>query len=70
MRIYNIIQGNIPVPEGIKEELTPRKQMLQDFANTKVPYNIKKELLLQSGGSILEALILPAKFGFINNSKK
>ena len=26
--IYNIMHGNIPIPEGIKEELAPRKQML------------------------------------------
>ena len=26
--IYNIMHSNIPFPEGIKEDLTPRKQML------------------------------------------
>ena len=56
------MHGNILIPEGIKEELAPRKQMLRDLADTKVPYKIKKEILLQSGGSILGALI--------NNSKK
>ena len=59
---YNIMYGNIPVPEGMKEELAPRKQMLWDLAETKVPYKIKKEILLQSGGSILGALIPPAIF--------
>ena len=47
--------------------------MLQDLANTKVPYKIKKELLLRSGGSILRALVPPdisVILGFINNSKK
>ena len=39
--IHNIMYGNIPIPEGIKEELAPRKQMLQDLADTKVPYKIK-----------------------------
>ena len=71
--IYNIMHGNIPIPEGIKEVLAPRKQILQDLADTKVPYKIKKEILLQSGGSILGALIPPAIsaiFEFINNSKK
>ena len=44
--------------------------MLWDLADTKVPYKIKKEILLQSGGSILGALIPPAIseiLGFINN---
>ena len=71
--IYNIVHGNIPIPEGIKEELVPRKEMLWDLAGTKVPYKIKKEILLQSEGSILGVLILPAIsaiLGFINNSKK
>ena len=35
-RIYNIVYGNIPIPEGIKEEMAPRKQMLRDLADTKV----------------------------------
>ena len=42
--------------------------MLRDPAGTKVPYKIKKEILLQSGGSILGALIPPsisAILGFI-----
>ena len=71
--IYNIIHDNIPIPEGIKEELASRKQMLWDLADTNVPYKIKKEILLQIGGSILGALILPAIsaiLGFVNNSKK
>ena len=46
------MHGNIPIPEGIKEELAPRKQMLRDLDDTKVPYKIKKEILLLSGGSI------------------
>ena len=50
--IYNIVHSNIPIPEGIKEELTPRKQMLRDIADTKVPYKIRKEILLKSGGLI------------------
>ena len=71
--IYNILHSNIPIPEGIKEELAPRKQMLRNLADTKVPCNIKKEMLLQSGGSILGALIpsaISAILGFINNSEK
>ena len=40
--IYNIMHGNIPIHEGIKEELAPRKQMLRDLTDTKVPYKIKK----------------------------
>ena len=44
--IYNIMHGNIPIPEGIKEELARRKQILGDLEDTKVPYKIKKEILL------------------------
>ena len=40
--IYSIMHGNISIPEGIKDELRPRKQMLRDLADTKVPYKIKK----------------------------
>ena len=57
------------IPEGVKEELTPKKQMLRDLADTKVPDKIKKELLLQSGRLILRALIpstISAILGFIN----
>ena len=71
--IYNIIHGNIPVLQGIKEELIPKKQVLGDLAVTKVPYKRKKNLLLQSGGSVLGALLPPvisSILGFINNSKK
>ena len=67
--IYKIIHCNIPIPEGIKGELTLRKQTLQDFADTKVPYKRKEEILLQSRGSILGPLITPAIsaiLGFIN----
>ena len=67
------MHGNIPIPEGIKEELAPRKQMLRDLADTKVSYKIKKEIFLQGGGLILGDLILPAIsaiLGYINNSKK
>ena len=55
------------------QESAPRKEMLWDLADTKVPYKIEKEILLQNGGSILGALIPPAInaiLGFINNSKK
>ena len=36
--IYNIMHGNIPIPESIKEELALRKQMLWDLADTKLSY--------------------------------
>ena len=36
--IYNIMRGNIPIPEGIKEELAPQKQMLRDLADRKLPF--------------------------------
>ena len=71
--IYNIMHGSIPIPQGTKEEPIPKKQVLHDLADTKVPYERKKSLLLQSDGSILGALLLPtisAILGFINNSKK
>ena len=71
--IYSIMHDNTPIPEGLKEELAPKKQMLRDLADTKVPYKIKKNLLLQSGGSISGALLPPAIsviLGFVNNSKK
>ena len=67
------MHGKIAVSQGIKDELILRKQVLRDLADTKVPYERKKNLLLQSGGSILGALLPPAInaiFGFINNSKK
>ena len=58
--IYRSMHGDIPMPQGIKEELIPKKQVLCDLADTKVPYKTKKNLLLQSGGSILEPLLPPA----------
>ena len=70
---YNIMHGSIPIPQGIKEELIPKKQGLCDLADTKVPHKRKKNLLLQSGGSIVGAFIPPvisAILGFMNNSKK
>ena len=33
--IYNIMRGNIPIPEGITEELAPREQMLRYLAGTR-----------------------------------
>ena len=65
------MHGNIPLPQGIKEKLIPKKQVLHNLADTKVPYKRKKNLLLQSGGSILGAPLPPAisvSLGFINNS--
>ena len=47
--------------------------MEQNLTDTKVPNEIKKEILLQSGGLILGALFPPAvsvTLGFINNSTK
>ena len=71
--IYSIMHGNIRIPQGIKEKLIPKKQVLHDLADPKVPYKRKKNLILQSGGSIFGALPSPAIsaiIGFINNSKK
>ena len=59
---------NIPIPQGIKE-----KQVLRDLAGTKVPYKRKKNLLLQSGGSILGALLpsaISAILGFIKTIQR
>ena len=64
------MHGNIPIPQGIKEELIPKKQVLCDLADTIVLSKRKKKLLLQSGGSILGALLPPPILGFVNNSKK
>ena len=67
------MHGNIPIPQGIKEELIPKKQVPRDLADTKVPYKIMKNLLLQGGGSILGTFLPPtisAILEFINNSKK
>ena len=67
------MHGNIPIAQGIKEELIPKRQVLRDLSDTKVLYKRKKNLLLQSGDSILGALLSPdtsAILGFINNSEK
>ena len=71
---YNIMHahGNISLPQRLKTELIPKKQGLRDLADTKVPYKGKKNLQLQSGGSMLGALLPPAIrviLGFINNSR-
>ena len=29
---YSIVQGNIHIPQGMKGELTPKKQMLRDLS--------------------------------------
>ena len=71
--IYNIMHGNMPIPRGIKQKLIFQKQVLHDFADAKVSYKRKKTLLLQSGGSILGALLSPAIsaiLGFCNISEK
>ena len=72
--ICSIMHGNILIPQGIKEELILKKQVLHDLADTKVPpYKRNKNLRSQSGGSILGALlptVISATLGFINNSKK
>ena len=53
------MHGNISIPQGIKEELILKKQMLIDLADTKVPHKKRKHiglgLLLRSG-----ALLPPA----------
>ena len=70
--IYNIMHGNIPVPEGIKEELPPRRQMLRDLADTKVLKNKERNTLTEWKFN-LGALITPvisSVLGFIKNSKK
>ena len=48
--IYNIMHGNILIPEGIKVELAPRKKNVVGFCRYKLPYKIKKEIPEQSGG--------------------
>ena len=65
--IYNM-HGNISIPQGIKEELILKKQVLIDLADMKVPHKKGKNLLLQSGALLPPAI--SAILGFINNSKK
>ena len=64
------MNGNTILPQDIKEELIPKRQVLWDLGDTKVPCKRKKNLLLQSGGSISGALppAISAILGFINNS--
>ena len=72
--ICNIMNGNILIPQGIKEELKPKKQVLHDLADTEVTYKKTKNLLLPNNGSILGALLLipavRAILGVINISEK
>ena len=55
--IYNILKGNIYVPEAIKEQLRPNRNILRDIADEKISYNNKKKLLVQKGGTLLSALL-------------
>ena len=55
--VFNVLQGNISVPESIKGELAPHKQSLRDIADAKVPYKKKKEILVQKGGAIWGAML-------------
>ena len=55
--VYNILQGNIYVPEAIKEQLRPHRNILRDIADKKVSYQTKKKLLVQKGGTLLSSLL-------------
>ena len=56
--IYNIVHGNIGIPKAMKEELTPRKQMLWDFANTKIPDKIRKSCYYKVVAPFSEVLLI------------
>ena len=55
--VYNILHGNIPVPDSTKEELKAHKQVLRDIADPKIPYKKKKDTLVQKGGAIWGAML-------------
>ena len=55
--VYNVLHGNIHIPDVIKEDLKPHKDKLRGIADKKVSYNSKKKILVQTGSGVWASLI-------------
>ena len=59
----NMLKGVIPLTQHQKRRLAPHKTHLRALANRKVSRKRKKIYLKQRGGSLLTALLPPARTG-------
>ncbi len=56
----NTLNGNIPVEDLLRTKLAPYKFELRKLSRKSIPLKKRKEIILQSGGAFLPALLWPA----------
>jgi len=55
----NTLNGNVPLNNGQKRLLTRHKHILRKLVAGKGGWKVKRKYLVQSGGALLPALLLP-----------
>ena len=65
--LYNILMGQIPIPEANKRILLTYKDALLDLASPNVPFKTKKRVLVQEGSGFIEDVLAPvvSRLGFL-----
>ena len=65
--LFNILMGQISIPEENKRILQSYKNALFDLARSDVPYKTKKRVLVQEGSGFIEDLLAPvvSSLGFL-----
>ena len=65
--LYNILMGQIRIPEENKRIFLPYKDVLLDLASPNVPYKTEKRVLVQEGSSFIEDVLAPvvSSLGFL-----
>ena len=58
--ILNILKGTVELTPSQKNSLGKRKRLLYQLASKSVPSKTKKKILVQQGGSLLPAILIPA----------
>ena len=55
----NTLKGNVPLTNGQKKLLSRYKQTLRKLVSGKGNWKVKKRYLIQSGGAVLPAILVP-----------
>lgn len=57
--IQNVLSGNVPLDKNQKKKLKRYKTILRNLAQSKICIKKKKNIIVQSGGAFLPALLVP-----------
>lgn len=64
--VYNLIIGNVPLDNCLRNKLAEYKKSLRIVANKKSSLQVKKKALLQKGGVLLPMILAPILSGVLS----